>query len=777
MLVFLGLLAVVAAVLTRGSASATLRSRSCERCNVLLITIDTLRLDRVGAFGSTRQLTPTLDALASDGVRWTRAYASAPLTLPSHASILTAVSPPVHGLRTNGLFRLGPDIPTIATVLKGAGYRTGGFVGAFVLDARFGLGRGFDVYDDRFGDQPASEGAEGAERRAEEVTRPALEWIVGARGLGLGARASGTGDLGTGDWGTGARGFGVGAAVGSGSLIEARGSALGTTGSKVSFRGDGSIPVAPGRQSLALSPQPSALSPQPSVASPEPSALSPQPSGASPQSASGGPWFAWIHLYDPHEPYRAPEPYASQHEPYDAEIAYVDATIGKLLGDLRAAGRLDRTLIVVAADHGESLGEHGERTHGVFVYDATMRVPVIFSGSRFGVRRSRFSFFGSGSGSSVDGLTRLIDLAPTLLDVIGVAAPASFEGRSVVGAGAATSAYVEAMDANLTRNWAPLSGIVTGRDKLIDLPIAELYDLPADPHETTNLFAREPERARTLQALLRSQTSAFAGRGGAGGERTALSADARQRLQALGYVAASADAPARVYTDADDPKRLIGVSNELNAAIASFNRGDRAGGLNAARAIVAAHPSFATAYGELASMQHASGDLAGAITTLDGAARRGVADPRSLVMLAGYEAEAGRLDRAAAVADAVAAAHPDFLDAYMIRGVVAMRRGDHQRAQELFRHIIALDPSSASAWANLAADDLSSRNLPAAIDALQHAVALAPHNFDALYNLAMALDAAGRRDEARAAVERFVQTAPRSRYAREIDELRALMAR
>jgi arylsulfatase A-like enzyme len=397
-----------------------LSSGACRGCNVLLITIDTLRADRVGAFGGRPGLTPNLDQLAADGLRFTRAYSSAPLTLPSHASILTAVSPPVHGVRANGLFRLGPRLPTLATVLKSAGYRTGAFVGSFVLDARFGLNRGFDVYDDRYGEKHAGDPAEGAERRAEDVIKPATAWIT------------------------------------------------------------------------ASTNQQSAISNQQ--------------------------WFAWVHLYDPHEPYRAPEPYASQHEPYDAEVAYADAMVGKLLADLRAAGRLDRTLILVAADHGESLGEHGERTHGVFVYEPTMRVPWIISGAGgWGL--------GAGRGASWDGLVRLIDLAPTALDLVGIAPPASFEGRTVAPAlTEERTGYVEAMDANLTRTWAPLTGIVTRDYKLIDLPIPELYDLRADPHETANLYARDAARARTLESLLHGQTAAFASHGSAA-EQTTLSAD------------------------------------------------------------------------------------------------------------------------------------------------------------------------------------------------------------------------------------------------------------
>src|SRR6516225_9710161 len=163
-------------VLSRGGR-VSVGSGACRGCNVLLITIDTLRVDRVGAFGSSRHLTPTLDRLAREGLTLTRAYASAPLTLPSHTSILTAVSPPVHGVRANGITRLGPRLPTLPTVLKTAGYRTGAFVGAFVLDARFGLTRGFDVYDDNYGEKHDGDVTEGAERRAEDVAKPALAWI------------------------------------------------------------------------------------------------------------------------------------------------------------------------------------------------------------------------------------------------------------------------------------------------------------------------------------------------------------------------------------------------------------------------------------------------------------------------------------------------------------------------------------------------------------------------------------------------------------------------
>jgi len=686
-------------VVWRRAAGASIEPGACAGCNVLLVTIDTLRVDRVGAFGGPAGLTPTLDQLAAEGLRLTRAYSSAPLTLPSHASILTAVSPPVHGLRANGLFRLGPSLPTLATVLKASGYRTGAFVGAFVLDSRFGLNRGFDVYDDKYGEKHEGDLTEGAERRAEEVVKPAARWILDSA------------------------------------------------------------------------------------------------------AAGGSPFFAWVHLYDPHEPYRAPEPYASRYPPYDAEVAYTDATLGRFLADLRAAGQLDRTLIVVAADHGESLGEHGERTHGVFVYDATVRVPwIVWAGPRIRPR-------------AYDRLVRLIDLAPTVLELAGVPIPQSFEGRSMLGAMASkeappTSAYLEAMDANVTRNWAPLTAIVADNHKLIDLPTAELYDLSSDPHETTNLFARDSERARVLGSLMREMTSGFAARGSAA-ERTTLSAEARQRLQALGYVASSADAARRTFTEADDPKALIRVSDALNDAVTAFNQGKRSEGMAAVKAIMDGHPGFPTAFGMYASMQRQTGDLTGAIATLDAIVRRGVADQRVMVVLAGYLFEAGAADKSIALLEAVIAAHPDEVEAYNSLGAVQSQRGRHAEAQTAYRKVLELDPNSAKAYENIGVDDLRAGNRAGAVANLQRAleldsrlagahnalataymldgkmddavgqwrqaIDLNPRLYDALFNLGMALFDAGRRDEARPILTRFVETAPPDRYGPDIAKLRALL--
>jgi arylsulfatase A-like enzyme/Flp pilus assembly protein TadD len=603
-------------------------------------------------------VTPALDRLAAEGVRLTRTYSPAPLTLPAHASIMTAVSPPVHGVRANGLFRLGTASPTLAAVLATAGYRTGAFIGAFVLDARFGLNRGFETYDDRYDESSAT--ADSAERRGEDVIKPAAAWIL----------------------------------------------------------------------------------------------------------AGAGPWFAWVHLYDPHDPYRAPEPYASRHAPYDAEVAYSDAQVGKLISDLQTAGQLDRTVVMVAADHGESLGEHGEPTHGVFAYDVTQRVPwIVWAGSRIG------------RGAS-DALVRLIDLAPTALDLLGVDPPREFEGRSVVPAVAGAEsaprvAYLEAMDANLTRNWAPLTAVVNGAYKLIDLPVLELYDVAKDPREMTNLVRSEPDRMRDLKVLL-NDTVRTLRRRGSGGERAALGTEARRRLETLGYVASSAGAAPRSYGPADDPKTLIPVAGELNHAIERFDRGDRAGAVRSVTDIIRSHPQFSTAYTELARLQRTSGNLPAAIDTLETAARQGIANQRMMTVLAGYFAESQQLEKATTILQAVVADHPDDVEALNSLGVVASRRGDHDFARTTLQKAVALDPSSARAYANLAADALAAGKLDAAVPDLRRAIELDRHAYDALFNLGMALWELGRREEAAPVLERFAREAP-PRYAQDVARVRALL--
>jgi arylsulfatase A-like enzyme/Tfp pilus assembly protein PilF len=618
--------------------------------NVLLVTIDTLRADHVGAYGQTGSLTPTIDGLAKEGLRFARTYAHVPMTLPSHASILTGAYPTRTGVHDNGAFRLDDRFDTIATVLNAAGYRTGAFVGAFVLDARFGLNRGFDMYDDRMLGRGLDKVAE---RPADKVLAPAAAWILNDH---------------------------------------------------------------------------------------EPSAI----------SHGQHPWFAWVHLYDPHEPYAPPEPYRSQYssEPYDGEIAYADAALGSFLGRLRSAGALSNTLVVIASDHGESLGEHGERTHGLFAYDATLRVPLVMWAAH-GVRPGVFS----------DPM-RLVDLVPTVLDIVGARPIAAADGRSVRPYIAGErfddrGSYFEALNANLTRDWAPLTGIVYGGAKLVDLPVPELYDLEADPREATNLYARQQARARDLEGRLdriAKQASPAA--------PASIDADAETRLRSLGYVVASGPRPTRTYTAADDPKQLVHLDAALDDAAAMWGRGDRQHAIETLRQVVRERPSMTIAYDRLAFMLRSSGRGAEAVAVLDEAARAGRGDRSLLRTLGATLREAGDLKRSASVLEPLVRADANDLQSADALGQTYARMGRGGDAEALFKRVLAASPNAASTWNNLGATYLISGRVDDAIGALSRAVAIDPELAAAHNGLGVAFARRGDLDRAAAEWRRALELRP-----------------
>jgi arylsulfatase A-like enzyme len=634
-LVVLAALAVIAAGvgvmrIRRAKSTAPIASGTLRGANVLLVTIDTLRADRVGAYGNTRALTPTIDDLAKSGLRFEHAYAHVPLTLPSHASLMTASYPTRNGVHDNGTFRLGDGPPTLAAALKTAGYRTGAFVGAFVLDARFGLNRGFDVYDDRM--IGSSRDLDLVQRTAEQVLTPAQDWIL--NGASAGTRI------------------------------------------------------------------------------PNPGAPTPNP-----QSPIPNPWFAWVHLYDPHEPYAPPEPYRSRYasDPYNGEIAYADAALGTLIARLRSAGALAHTLVVIASDHGESLGEHGERTHGLFAYDATLRVPlVMWAEERIG------------PGTFTDTM-RLVDVAPTVLDLLGAGPLPGVDGRSVrpfIAGGEsfdAVSSYFEALNANFARNWAPLTGMLRERTKLIDLPVPELYDLATDPDERQNIYASQRDRARDLERQLDAIS-----RGAAPPLAAALNGDAEARLRSLGYVVGSAAKPARRYTAADDPKQLVHLNLALDDAAAQWSRGARQRAIDELQAVLAERPDLTVAYDRLAFMLSASGRVGDALDVLNRAAQAGHADRPLLRSLGSMLRDAGDLRRSAAVLEALVRGDATDLQSADALGQTYARMGRDREAVSELKRVLAASPNDAAAWNNLGSVYLAGNHLDDARAALVRAIEIDP---------------------------------------------------
>ncbi len=674
-------------------------TRSAEQ-NVLLVTIDTLRADALGSYGG-RAATPHLDRLASEGRRYTFAHAHAVVTLPSHATILTGVYPFEHGVRDNSGFRLDPSRTTLAARLKAKGFATGAFVGGFPVHSQFGLGTGFDVYDQQFGEGAAPSDFTVPERPAPAVVAAARAW------------------------------------------------------------------------------------------------LERQPNR----------WFAWVHLFDPHAPYRPPEPFASRYagDPYAGEVAATDAALGPLLDWVsERPGR--PTLVIVTSDHGEALGDHGEQTHGLFAYESTLRVPLIVA--QFGGHKPALldRLRRSAIGSATDAPARHVDIVPTVLDLLEIPPTPELEGRSLFAAQRpAPSSYFEALSASLNRGWAPLTGVVLDRTKYISLPLSELYDLPVDPGERHNLADVRPDWARKLEVLVRS----FADRAAASRRREEDPATTA-RLRSLGYVTGRAEPKARYSVD-DDPKRLVEVDRAIHEAIDLFERGKPAEATAIDRALVKSRPGMTLAYKHLAFLEWETGQRDAAITTLHAALAAGAGDAEVEARLGAYLSEEGRSNEALEHLQRAAASDGADIDTLNLLAIGYARAARSAEAVATFRRILAIDPNNAMAWQNIGASELREGRLDAAREAFERAVAADPRwsaaytglgavrlrlgdrdgaiaywktavdldraNFDALFNLSTELVNVRRYTEARPYLRRFVAEAPPADYPSEIRRIASLLHR
>ena len=435
--------------------------------NLLLLTLDTLRADRLGCYGYPQAETPHLDRLASESVRFEEAISPVPSTLPSHATILTGLFPQAHGVRDNGTFLLSDDHVTLTELLKGAGYDTAAFVSSFVVDSRFGLAQGFETYFDFDEDATASRQGMGrlavVQRVGGETAEHALEWLSRER---------------------------------------------------------------------------------------------------------ESPFFLWVHLYDPHAPFEAPEPYGSRfaERPYDGEVAYTDAVVGEILDRLDTLGAKENTLVMVVGDHGESLGEHGEAYHSWFIYDATLKVP--FLARLPGVLAP---------GAVIEEQVRLADLAPTALELLGIPKEQweGMQGTSLApwlteGRREHLPAYSESLVAHLQFGWGELRAIRERGFKYIEAPRPELYDLGADPGEMKNLVSDKETIALQLKGRL-DRLEEELQRGDGELERVNVDAETMRKLQSLGYVAAPQQAGSSRALGAIDPKDRIGDYRELTAAMEVFD--------------------------------------------------------------------------------------------------------------------------------------------------------------------------------------------------------------
>ena len=587
--------------------------------SILLVTIDTLRADRVGAYGAGPGRTPTLDALAAEGVVMEDAWASVPLTLPSHATILSGLEPPHHGVHDNGTYVFPSEPPTLATLLSAHGYATGAFVGAYVLDRRFGLARGFAHYDDAIERQQSGTSVLESERRAETVAAAAESWI----------------------------------------------------------------------------------------------------------RAQAGPFLAWVHFYDPHAPYDPPPPFRETFagRPYEGEIAHADAALARVLSAARERAR-DRLLVVVTADHGEGLGEHGERTHGFFIYGATLRVPLVLAGA--GVPR----------GERRSGPARSVDILPTLLARAGVPAPPGLPGADLLEGPRPREGYAETLYPQ-TLGWAPLHAFRSGSLRLIEAPRAELYDLADDPGETRNRIAERPQEARRLREALGALRA---------NERRAATgptdAESAERLRALGYVAGAA--PEGEAAGARDPKDALPLWQRLEEANWAAARGDDASAVPVLRALVAEEPANVAFRRALSASLRRLGRAREAADLLGGAVHDATAwHERALAL-----ADAGQIDEAIRSDDRARALNPLLPEVHNHLGVLQAQKGRLNEALSAFDEAVRLDPNNVRAHTNRANALRALGRVAEARDAYTAALRLAPDDADALNGLGVLAVQSDAPDEA-----------------------------
>jgi arylsulfatase A-like enzyme/Flp pilus assembly protein TadD len=646
LLVFVSLLSVVVLLLLAHRRAPLSTWLSRRPPNLLVVTLDTLRADHVGAYGYVRARTPRLDGLAARGLRFERATTVVPLTLPAHSSLFTGAFPGRHGVRDNGGYYLGAEQETLAEVLRGRGYRTGGFVSGFVLDSRWGIDQGFERYFDDFDlsrfEQQA--GMDAIQRPGGETVDEALRWLAEERGR---------------------------------------------------------------------------------------------------------PFLLWVHLYDPHTPYAAPPEYARRfprtlHGAYDAEIAYADAQLGRLVDGLDRDGRLDRTVVAVLGDHGEMLGEHGEATHGFFVYDAAVRIPAVIAAPGVAPRVVRDQ-------------VRIVDLMPTLLELLGIPSPDHVQGTSLLplarGERLELLAVSESWFPRFHYGWSELVAIQDARFKLIRAPRPELYDLERDPGETASIDASDPQRAQALGRAL-DRMSALTGTGARPKAPATLDSETAERLEALGYVGGSVSARHLEDRPRGDPKDKIHLYNLLKQASTASAEGRFDSAIAKARQALAEDPEILEGHMLLGNFLSRAERREEAVA----AYRRALAlDPEhreSIFRLALAYKDQGRLADARAGFERARALDPQNGRVLWQLADVAMRERDFDEAESILRDALQREVERERFLLKLAECELERMRLDEAESLLREALAKRPDLETAHFNLGLVHEERGEREQAIAAYER-----------------------
>jgi len=636
--------------------------KGVTRPNVVLITLDTTRADHLGCYGDAGASTPAIDKLAHNGVLFAQAASPTPLTLPAHCSIMTGLYPTYHGVRLNGNTALSQGHTTLAEVFSGRGYRTGAFIGAFVLDGRWGLNQGFGTYDDQF-DMGKFRHLDlaGVQRPGNEVTDAALRWL-----------------------------------------------------------GD----------------------------------------------RKAGPFFAWIHLYDPHSPYDPPEPFRSQFGSggpaglYDGEIAFADRQVGRMVSWLQGAGLEQSTILIVAGDHGEGLGSHGEGTHGFFVYDYAVHVPLIIAAP-----------FDELRGIRVDSQVGLVDVFPTVLALAGIESKERVHGRSLVpamfrrGPSQEVDAYSECMVPSLQFGWAPLRSLRSLRYKFIQAPKPELYDLANDPGEATNIYADRPVVAAGMNRALERIAEETA-RNAPAPEAANLDRETMERLAALGYVAGTPTTPVTPAAGLADPKDKLEVFTAVARAGELMSKDDYAEAAKALEAAVRLEPDMPQGLLMLASCYSELGRRKDARARFDQVLKRDAQNVQALVGLANVLLQDGLTEDVVTLCKRTLSIDERNAQAYALLGDVYIGQHQPSKALPYLEKAVEIQPKLTQNRLNLAACLIEAKQLARAQAALEEILRGYPKFPGAQFNLGVLYEELQRPQEAREAYLAEIATYPNGFKAR-----------
>lgn len=621
--------------------------------NVILITVDTLRADRIGCYGFSQAETPTMDAWAARGVRFENCTAQTPLTLPSHTTLLTGTLPLFHGVRDNGGYVVPAELQTMAELYKGKGYETAAFISAYVLDSKWGLNQGFDTYFDRFDLSRFEKISLGSvQRPGKETMDEALGWL---------------------------------------------------------------------------------------------------------ETKADGPFFTWIHLYDPHTPYDPPSPFKERfpRNPYLGEIAYADSQLGRLQSFLEDKGLSDRTLLVFAADHGESLGEHEEQCHGFFVYEAAVHVPLIF-----------VTPFKRLQGVTAPDNCSLADVLPTVCEMTGLAAPAEVQGRSLVplffkpGSAPPRLVYAETFYPRLHYGWSELQSFRDGRYKMILSPEPELYDLEADPGEKNNIIVQQ----RDVFLRLNEQGGAFgeeAARNGFELDAGRIDEETRAKLASLGYIGSFSNSSKLKGKRLASPRRKIGIFNELSRARELGLEGNAEEAISVIQGIIAEDPEITDAYFSLGNIYFKVRKFEEAIQAFSVSLEKKPDDSFTVINIANSYVAMGRFAEAERfVLDYIRTGFNDP-QLYFLLGNMNFVRKNYDAAVPYLEKSLSLNSSSASSHNILAAVFIVKNDFARAQTHLEAARRLNPELTNLSYNQAQLFENQGRIEAAVAAYQEELVHSPK----------------